>query len=281
MYNTVLSGMALDGKSFFYVNPLEVNPAACKADTRLRHVKTVRQKWFACACCPANVARMVSSAAAYAFTENEDTLFTHLYMGSELTTRRGLRLSLESSLPWEGSAKMTVHTDNPVKYTLAFRLPGWCRAPGFTGPEGMERMEKDGYLYLTGTWKEGDTVDISLPMEVRLNAANPRVREDMGRAAVTRGPLCYCLEQVDNGENLHLLRVDGGRIREAALEKINIGGQDMTAVVVPGFRQELPENAPLYTDYAPPRETPAKLKFIPYYAWTNRGEGEMAVWVRV
>lgn len=280
LYNTVLSGMALDGKSFFYVNPLEVAPAACHADKRLEHVKTVRQPWFGCACCPPNIARIVGSAAQYAFTENETTLFTHLYMGGELATQTGLRLALESRLPWEGAAKMTVHTKEPVKYTLAFRLPGWCRQPVFTGPEGMSRMEKDGYLYFTGEWKDGDIVSVDLPMEVRLNMADPRVREDLGKAAVTRGPLCYCLEQADNGENLHLLRVDSAKTGEAVLEEIAIAGQKMASVILPGFRQKLSQSGPLYIDYAPAQESPAALRFIPYYAWANRGEGEMQVWVR-
>lgn len=281
MYNTVLSGMALDGKSFFYVNPLEADPAACRADERLRHVEPVRQKWFGCACCPPNIARIVGSAGAYAFTENESVLFTHLYMGGELATRRGLRLTLESGLPWAGEAKMTVHGSCPQRYTLAFRAPGWCKSPEFIGPQGMERREKDGYVYFTGQWKDGDTVTVRLPMEVRLIAANPRVREDMGKAAVTRGPLCYCLEQADNGENLHLLRVDPAGAGRARLEPIAIGGREMTAITLPGFRQEPPERgAALYADYAPAKEAPAALKFVPYYAWANRGEGEMAVWVR-
>lgn len=285
MYNTVVAGMALDGKSFFYVNPLEVSPAACKEDTRLEHVKTVRQKWFGCACCPPNIARIVSSAAAYAFTEREETLFTHLYMGSEITKEvEGikLRLILESSIPWEGRAAMTVHTDAPAKCTLAFRLPGWCRAPAVTGPEGMERLEKEGYVYFTGIWRDGDRVELSLPMEVRLNAANPRVREDMGRVAVTRGPICYCMEQADNGEDLHLLRLDPGAVNKAAISQIEICGQKMTSLELEGFRRKQPEeNSPLYAEYATPQESQACLKFIPYYAWANRGEGEMSVWVRI
>lgn len=284
MYNTVLAGMALDGKSFFYVNPLEVNPAACKADIRLRHVKPVRQKWFGCACCPPNIARIVSSAAAYAFTERENTLFFHLYMGGELRKQvngEELRLSLESKFPWEGSAKLTVKAGGPVTCTLAFRIPGWCESPCFTAPEGIAREERDGYLYLTGAWKEGDAVSIDLPMAVRLNAANAFVREDMGRVAVTRGPICYCLEQADNGENLHLLRVDTNALEKAVTGKIEIGGQAMTLLELPGFRQAPPaSNAPLYSAYVPAEESPAVLKFVPYFAWNNRGEGEMKVWVR-
>ena len=284
MYNTVLAGMALDGKSFFYVNPLEVNPAACKMDKRLQHVMPVRQKWFGCACCPPNIARIVSSAAAYAFTEREDTLFFHLYVGSELTNQVGgeeLRLSLESRLPWEGSAQLTVNAGSPVTCTLAFRIPGWCESPRFTAPEGIAREEKDGYLYLTGAWKDGDKVAIDLPMPVRLNVANARVREDIGQVAVTRGPICYCLEQADNGKNLHLLRVNGAALEKTAVGRIEIGDQNMVMLEIPGFRQVLPDSdAPLYSPYVPAKESPAVLKFIPYFAWNNRGEGEMKVWVR-
>ena len=281
MYNTVLSGMALDGRSFFYVNPLEVNPAACHADARLRHVKPVRQPWFGCACCPPNIARIVGSAASYAFTENESTLFTHLYMGAELTARNGLGLTLESRLPWEGWARMTVHTARPGGYTLAFRVPGWCRAPRFIGPEGIGQIQKDGYVYFTGEWRDGDTVTIELPMDIRLMGANPRVREDIGQAAVTCGPLCYCLEQADNGPDLHLCRVDANALGSAKAGETIISGQSVSMLELPGFRQELAPAGPLYGEYAPAKESSVTLKFIPYYAWANRGEGEMRVWVRV
>lgn len=285
LYNTVLAGMALDGKSFFYVNPLEVNPEACYKDKRLEHVKPVRQKWFGCACCPPNIARIVSSAITYAFTENSDTLFTHLYMGAELTKRVGeaqLHLTLKSEFPWEGKAEMTVHTDTPAKCTLAFRIPGWCEAADIAAPSGVTRTDKDGYAYFTGIWQDGDTVRLEFPMEIKLCSANPRVREDLGQVAVTRGPICYCMEQADNGAELSLCRLNPGEMGKAAVNSIEIGGQTMTLLELPGFRQELPEeNAALYRCYAPAKETPVTLKFIPYYAWANRGEGEMRVWVRV
>ena len=284
MYNTVLAGMALDGKSFFYVNPLEVNPAACKVDQRLSHVQPVRQKWFGCACCPPNLARIVSSAAAYAFTENENTLWVHLYVGSQLEQRAGdasLRFTLESQIPWKGEAKMRVSASAPTTYTLAFRVPGWCQVPQISAPEGIERRDREGYVYLTGMWRDGDEVRLSFPMEIRYNCANPRVRENTGKAAVTRGPICYCLEEADNGGNLHLCRFDV-RASEGTLRTQEIGGQPMLIMELPGFRQKLLESeAPLYTEYKPPEETPVTLKLIPYYAWANRGEGEMRVWLRV
>lgn len=130
LYNTVLAGMALDGKSFFYVNPLEVLPEACEKDERKRHVKAIRQKWFGCACCPPNIARIVSSFGAYVFTQNESTLYTHLYAGSNVScTLNGaaLDMKLESNFPWNGEVKAAIHAESAVNGTLAFRVPGWCR----------------------------------------------------------------------------------------------------------------------------------------------------------
>ena len=130
LYNTVLAGMALDGRSFFYVNPLEVLPEACEKDERKRHVKAIRQKWFGCACCPPNIARIVSSFGAYAYTQNESTLYTHLYAGSRVSfTLNGTAadMKLESNFPWDGKVKAVLHTEDSAKGTLAFRVPGWCR----------------------------------------------------------------------------------------------------------------------------------------------------------
>ncbi len=283
LYNTVLAGMSLDGKSFFYVNPLETNPAACRRDKRLEHVEPVRQKWFGCACCPPNIARLACSVAAYAWTEKQDTLWTHLYIGGEVTkkTETGvLRLVMESGFPWEGRARMTVHTDAPAACTLAFRLPGWCRSPGIAYPAEISRTDREGYCCLTGLWREGDEVALDFPMEIRMRAADRRVREDVGKAAFTRGPVTYCMEEADNGPDLHLLLADARRLNEAEAVPAEICGQKMTALEVPGLREER-EDGPLYTDYAPGKTRPVTLRLIPYYAWANRGEGEMRVWVRV
>ena len=290
LYNTVLAGMALDGKSFFYVNPLEVVPEACERDERKRHVKAVRQKWFGCACCPPNIARIVSSIGAYVYTQSADTIYTHLYVGSTLNcTINGtaVDLKLESGFPWNGSAKVTVHTEKAAEGTLAFRIPGWCRSHrAVTAAEVQERTEK-GYLYLTGTWKDGDTVELDFPMEVRCLTANTKVREDAGRLAFMRGPVCYCMEEIDNGKNLHLLRVDTEKLcamgidKAVGVEKSSELGHEMWILKVPGRRlEETTDEESLYADYAPAASTEVTLTFVPYYAWNNRGEGEMSVWVR-
>ena len=285
LYNTVLAGMALDGKSFFYVNPLEVVPESCKRDERKRHVKPVRQKWFGCACCPPNIARIVSSFGAYAYTESENTFFTHLYVGSRVETRIGgerIVLRTEGGFPWKGNVKITIEEGSNAKGTLAFRIPGWCREKSVQVPEGTVQKEESGYLYLTNCWEAGMELELDFCMEVRCVQANAKVREDAGKVAFLRGPVCYCMEEADNGKNLHLLRIKKKGIKEEVLvEKSDELGHEMCILKVPGLR-EIPEEttAGLYTEYKPPKEEEVTLTLIPYYAWSNRREGEMSVWIR-
>ncbi|MDE6674944.1 MAG: glycoside hydrolase family 127 protein, partial [Acetatifactor sp.] len=308
LYNTVLAGMALDGKSFFYVNPLEVFPQACHEDSRKFHVKSVRQKWFGCACCPPNIARLVSSVAAYAYTESQDTLWVHLYMGSMLTKKVGdktLDLKVESEMPWSGRVKVQLHGDQ-VPCRLAFRVPGWSgrvkvnyRCGGRLGEividtKGMAVKEdcscgqrgtvayRDGYLYIDGIWQDGDEVTLDMDMLVRILEADSRVRENIGKVAIARGPITYCLEEVDNGRDLHLCRVDLQSLQtsDIEMEATEELGHPMTVLKVPGKRLIPVECTELYHTAGPAREEDVTLRMVPYYAWNNRGEGEMSVWVR-
>ena len=321
LYNTVLAGMALDGKSFFYVNPLEVWPEACKLDMRKFHVKPVRQKWFGCACCPPNIARILSSVASYAYTESEDTLWTHLYIGSELNKNingKDFNMKITSKLPWEGSAKAEIKADG-VPALLAFRIPKWSKTskllikkadkkkeviidgngvsvltPGektyvSDKPEDIKSCAdensityKNGYIYIGGVWNNGDELEFEFDMQVSIVAANPKVRENIGKAAVMRGPVTYCIEQADNGENLHLCRLD---MEKLSMDKPKVSYTDelrhrMAVITMAGKRLKNSVNSSLYKEYTPENEEDVTLRFIPYYAWSNRGEGEMSVWVR-
>jgi len=281
LYNTVLSGMALDGKSFFYVNPLSVNPTACKRDERLRHVKSVRQKWFGCACCPPNIARLVSSVAQYAYTQSEDTLFTHLYVGGSVSKEFGsckLTMDMHANLPVTGNAKAVIHTETPVKATLAFRLPGWSDSPSITC-NGKEQAVRAGYVYLSGLWQEGDEILLDMPMPVRIWNADPRVREDIGQVALTRGPITFCAEEADNGADLHLLRVASLDPSAVSVQEDSVFGHLTVRLSAPGKRL-VPQEGGLYRAAAAPAELDAQITLVPYYAWANRGEGEMRVWLR-
>lgn len=316
LYNGVLSGMALDGKSFFYVNPLEVVPEACQKDERKFHVKDVRQKWFGCACCPPNLARLLSSIGSYAYTAKEDALFIHQYIGSQIedvaaADGQSIHVEIQSGFPWNGD--VSVKTGGTYKpYTIALRIPGWCSLyegkvlaggkeitlQGDTSVcktasgNGVEIFQKDGYLYLTGTWGKEDEIQLNFPMEVHIMEADSRVREDIGKVAVTRGPIVYCLEEKDNGKDLHLLHLDveeliGKDPTEAGISKAftvtddQIEGNSIRKLAIGGLRREpvyMESNAP-YRLIQRIERTPVTLEFIPYYTWANRGENEMRVWV--
>ena len=286
LYNTVLAGMALDGKSFFYVNPLRVVPEACERDERLRHVKPVRQKWFGCACCPPNIARMVSSVAQYAYTEAEDVLYTHLYMSGEVSKHFAggdLRMCVDTEMPWDGHVGVSVRCEKPVQGTLAFRIPCWTENASVTA-DGKAMDMREGYCYISGLWQDGDAVTLDFPMPVRMLAADLRVRECIGQVAFTRGPVTFCAEEADNGSCLHLLRVDAARTGQRC-EGVEIGFEETfghrTAVLsVPGLRAVLPGAGALYAPAASVQERETTICLIPYYAWANRGLGEMSVWLR-
>ena len=286
LYNGVLSGMALDGKSFFYVNPLEVWPEANHRDVRKFHVKTVRQKWFGCACCPPNIARLIGSLGTYAWSENADTLFAHLYIGSEVTKTVGdrnidFRMEVDQSDPAYWTVNLHVSAEHPVACTLALRIPGWCDGWRLDGADGAERSEKDGYLSLRKTWSGEEKITLTLSSPVRFLQADSRVRENNGKIAVTHGPWVYCLEEEDNGSALNLLTIDRNvRPQDTRFEEMEIAGRKAVALLIQGQREEAIVDRGLYFDAEERKTTPATLCLIPYFMWANRGENEMQVWIR-
>lgn len=282
LYNSMLSGMSLDAQRFFYVNPLEVVPEACQKDDVRRHVKPVRQKWFGCACCPPNLARFLGSLPSYAFSAGNDTLYMHLYVGGEVKAKLDsaeVRVSIKTEYPWNGSVRLSVHTQG--QYAIALRIPGWCRQ--YTLRVNGERIVCSpvrGYISLERAWQEGDTVELELDMPVTLMRANPAVREDSGKLCVVRGPLVYCLEEADNGSNLHLIRIPTDTAFEVQRRPEMLGGVHI--ITCKAYRQDASyAKGQLYVPADRPiNMAETQLTFIPYYAWANRKQGEMTVWIR-
>lgn len=279
-YNGILSGMALDGKSFFYVNPLEVNPVACRRDERKYHVKPVRQKWFGCACCPPNLARFVSSIGSYAYTEDENTLYMHLYVGGNIVKSingQDTCVDVESHLPWEGKVNIKVKSIG-ADFTLAVRIPGWCDGKyALNGFDGEVRIEK-GYMYLNKDWTGEENISIEFVMDVKYVYSSLKVRENIGKVAVMRGPVIYCAEEKDNGNDLHLMSVD--IMSESKVADIEIDGVAAKKITLKGERYVMPKDTSLYLKAESLEKVPCDITYIPYYMWANRGEGEMQVWTR-
>lgn len=284
LYNTVLGGMALDGKHFFYVNPLEVHPKSLKLNHIYDHVKPVRQRWFGCACCPPNIARVLTSLGHYIYTPHDDVLYINLYVGNSVEIPVGneaLRLRISGNYPWQEQVKIVIDSSSPVNHTLALRLPDWCDKPQVTlnGAPVTQDVRK-GYLHISHLWQEGDTLLLTLPMPVRRIYGNPLVRHQAGQVAVQRGPLVYCLEQADNGEQLHNLQLP----RDARFSTVEGKGIFARKILLqaPGYKQTAKdaENQALWHyDRAPSSRQPQVLTFIPWFSWANRGEGEMRIWV--
>ncbi|MDE5974659.1 MAG: glycoside hydrolase family 127 protein [Eubacterium sp.] len=256
LYNTVLSGMGEDGKSFFYVNPLEVLPLASHSDSRKRHIKPVRQKWFGCACCPPNLARLISSLNEYIYNENDNTIFVNQYISSSAVTKHG-NINLK-----ENNGGYTLTTDFSNKVKIALRIPYWC--DNFELNHSFEII--NGYAVFTAI---NESVEIKLNAKPKIIRCSNRVRANVGKAAVTYGPFIYCLEEADNGCDLQMLSIDISK--QPAL--------NYDVICAEGYR-EIPDGS-LYMNYCEPRKEKCTLKFIPYYKWGNRGENEMCIYVRV
>lgn len=260
LYNTVLSGMAEDGKSFFYVNPLEVLPEACHKDSRKRHVKPVRQKWFGCACCPPNLARLISSLGEYCCSENEENIFIHLYIGSEIKSDKA---DMKIISDYTDSGKVAFDIKCKKNFTLALRIPDTCKDFDISLPYTV----KTGYAYIEINC---DTkLDVKFDFPIRMIKCSNLVRENVGRVAVMRGPVVYCIEEADNGKNLQLLSLS-----------VNPDFRYVKPyIIAKGTREKI--EAELYSEYKAPETESCEIKFIPYCKWGNRGENEMSVYVRI
>ena len=279
LYNGSISGMALDGKHFFYTNPLETWDEQNKRVPAFRHNKIKRPGWFGCACCPPNLARMITSLGNYIYSSDENTIYTHLYIGSDAKVKVGektVTIKQVSQMPWEGKSEFVLSEGN---YTFAVRIPSW--ADNFELKVNGDKAEytvKKGYAYVTRAWAEGDKVTALMPLEVKLVEANPLVRADAGKVALSRGPVVYCLESKDNGERLSSIKINP----EATFrcEKDDELFEGAVSVYVKGLKKKAWETGDLYKAFTKSFEE-IEIKAIPYAFWGNRDDNrEMAVWVR-
>ncbi len=260
IYNCILSGMSENGTEFFYVNPLEVLPEASRKDSRKYHVKPVRQKWYGCACCPPNLARFLCSIGEYCASENDSNLFIHQYVGGTYHFTHA-ELELLSDYIENGKIEINVNPSKPV--TLAIRIPGWCRNYSIS-----EKYElKNGYAYISV--QAPMIIKAEFVPEISLIKCSNRVRENIGKVAVTRGAIVYCCEEIDNGADLQMLSINP----DGPMEYKD------GCITVSGFR-EAPDHS-LYQPYSKQtKEENIRIRLIPYFKWANRGENEMTVYLR-
>jgi DUF1680 family protein len=285
LYNGALAGVSADGRAYFYVNPLEVWPAAAAARHDLADVRPTRQPWFECACCPPNLARLIASVPDLLYGVGEDgaTLFVHHYAASEaevdLAAAGRVRVRQEGDYPWSGRIALSLSPDRPARWALALRLPGWARsaAVAVNGVAAKAPLPvRSGYVTVGRLWRPGDRVTVDLPMPVERVRAHPAVRDLAGRVALMRGPFVYAFEEADNGPDLGALALGGVEAWQARREPALAGG--VVCLSGPGWRRRAPPADALYA--ADPIPSAAvSLTAIPYWAWANRTPGEMRVWL--
>lgn len=283
LYNTVLSGISLDGKRFFYVNPLEVWPDNCLPRTSKDHVKPERQKWFGVACCPPNIARTLASFGQYIYFKDDHTLYVNLYVGSQVRTElsgEDLCLRMTTELPQNGKSIIEIRSGGEEEKTLALRIPSY--AQDFKVQDGagnrMEIEAVNGYAYLSGRFVN-TTLTVTYGQPAVFIRANPRVRADAGKTAIVKGPVVYCLEEVDNGDNIASVYVDTDQELKEIFEPDLMGGTLTVQLKGRKIRSEQWKEDELYGDRKM-EFTDLELKAVPYSSWGNRKTGEMTVWLK-
>lgn len=280
LYNNVLAGMQLDGKKFFYVNPLEVNPELSGKIGNYRHVLPERPGWFGCACCPPNVARLLASLGKYTYHTKGNTVYSTLFISGEASFDElgGLKITAETKYPVEGIVKYTFANVPKGEMTFAVRIPEFSNNKykvTVNSKEDYKISVDRGYYYITGVFEENMTVTLELDMEPKKVYANTAVRYDAGCVAITRGPIVYCFEGVDNDGLLQELRINrDGAIKEMPYDSKLLDG--IVPIEVEGCKMQ--GSKQLYS-YTRPDSIQCILKAVPYYTWGNRGINQMRVWM--
>ena len=275
LYNGLISGVSLDGGSFFYPNPLSSNG------------KYSRKPWFGCACCPSNVSRFIPSLPGYVYAVKNDQVYVNLYLSNKAelkVDKKKILLEQETGYPWNGDIRLKI-TQGNQDFTMKLRIPGWVRGDLYSYTDNqkpayqvavngqtVESDVNDGYLSIARKWKKGDVVEVHFDMIPRIVKANPKVEADHGRVAVERGPIVYCAEWPDNRFNVHSILLN---------QHPQFKVTDKPELLY-GIRQITTDAQALSYDKAGKLVTKdVELTLIPYYAWAHRGEGDMEVWLPI
>jgi len=248
LYNGALAGISLGGDRFFYVNPLE-----SKGDHH-------RQEWYGCACCPSQLSRFLPSIGNYIYASSDDALWVNLYIGNTGQIRIGetdILLTQETDYPWDGSVKLTISTSQPLEKEIRLRIPNWCKTYDLSiNGKRINVSEEKGYAVIKD-WKSQDVIALDMDMPVEIVAADPHVKENFGKWAIQRGPLVYCMEEIDNPVYFDQIQLSPSTTFQTAFASDILNG--IKTIKTNGRAQSA--------------------TFIPYYAWDNRKAGKMRVWI--
>ncbi len=248
LYNGALAGISLGGDRFFYVNPLE-----SKGDHH-------RQEWYGCACCPSQLSRFLPSIGNYIYASSDDALWVNLYIGNTGQIRIGetdILLTQETDYPWDGSVKLTISTSQPLEKEIRLRIPDWCKTYDLSINGKRINVPKEKGYAVIKDWKSQDVIALDMDMPVEIVAADPHVKENFDKRAIQRGPLVYCMEEIDNPVYFDQIQLSPSTTFQTAFVSDILNG--IKTIKTNGRAQSA--------------------TFIPYYAWDNRKAGKMRVWI--
>jgi DUF1680 family protein len=285
LYNGLISGVGLDGKSFFYTNAMEI-----KNSFQHKDMEASRSGWFECSCCPTNLARLIPSIPGYMYAQKEDNLYVNLFINSQteiMIHNRPVQVVQQNNYPWDGSLVFHINPAKATAFNLLVRIPGWAQNKAI--PSSLYRFQNEamakpvikingqlvdyalqnGYAAINRTWNKQDVLEVSLPMEIRRVVANEKVKDNLGKVALQRGPLMYCAEWMDNhGQTSNLILPKDTDFNSAFTPGL-LNGVVVLNAVVPAVNIQNSENV------STQKQT---FTAIPYYSWANRGKGEMMIW---
>jgi len=286
LYNGLISGVGLDGNSFFYTNAMQIT-----ANFKTEDTEPQRSGWFVCSCCPTNVVRLIPSIPGYIYAEKGNSVYINLFIsgtGNLVVNNNPVKITQQNNYPWDGALAFTIDPKSAMNMDLRIRIPGWARNEAI--PSDLYSYEKtsaqkteikvngmpvdykieNGYAVISRKWKKNDKVEVNLPMEVRRVIANTNIQDDNGKVALQRGPIMYCAEWKDNNGLASNIIVPKGAEFKPEYESSLLNGvmvlkADVKSIAVdPAGQNVSTQNATLTA--------------IPYYSWANRGKGEMTVW---
>ena len=285
LYNGLISGIGLDGKSFFYTNAMEIKNSFSHKD-----MEATRSGWFECSCCPTNLARLIPSIPGYIYAQNGNNLYVNLFISGSANITIGtmpVQVLQQNNYPWDGALKFIINPKNAATFNMLIRIPGWAQSQAIPSDlyqfakkltsttvikvngQSVEYDIQNGYASINRTWKKNDKVEVNFAMEVKRVVASEKIKDDIGKVALQRGPLMYCAEWVDNNGKASNIIMPANTIFTTAfkpglLNGITVLNADVPAVIING------------------KESIATVKqaftAIPYYCWANRGKGEMMLW---
>ncbi|MEN9685236.1 MAG: hypothetical protein RLZZ28_1022 [Bacteroidota bacterium] len=288
LYNGLISGIGLDGKSFFYTNAMQVTHNFKHAD-----IEYGRSGWFECSCCPTNLVRLIPAIPGYIYAQKEDKVFVNLFIKGDATlsvNNTTVQIEQKNNYPWDGNLSFVLKPEKPAEFQLAFRIPGWAldkaipsslysftSAAGsavkiFVNGQPVNYKMENGYAVINRTWKKNDAISFDLPMDVKRVVANEKVSDDIGKVALQRGPIMYCAEWVDNNGKADNILIPADTKFSSEFKPDLLNGVTVIKASVPAVVIENSKSIKTQQQI---------LTAIPYYSWANRGPGEMMVWFPV